>query len=59
MILGLLSPTAIILCLIGVIIGIIFGAIPGMTATMAIAVFLPVTYAYPLTESLALLLDYM
>ena len=56
MILGLLSPTAIILCLIGVIIGIIFGAIPGMTATMAVAVFLPVTYAYPLTESLALLL---
>ncbi len=53
---GLLSPTAIILCIVGVVIGIIFGAIPGMTATMAIAVFLPVTYAYPLIESLALLL---
>ena len=41
---------------IGLIVGILFGAIPGMTATMAIAVFLPITYAYPLTTSLFLLL---
>ncbi len=26
---------------LGVFVGIIFGAIPGMTATMAIAIFLP------------------
>lgn len=56
MILGLLSPMALVLCAIGVMIGIIFGAIPGMTATMAVAVFLPLTYAYNLTESLALLI---
>lgn len=42
--------------LLGVIVGIIFGAIPGMTATMAIAIFLPLTYAYDLTTSLYLLL---
>lgn len=41
---------------VGVFIGIIFGAIPGMTATMAVAVFLPLTYAYDLTTSLFLLL---
>jgi putative tricarboxylic transport membrane protein len=40
----------------GVLIGIIFGAVPGMTATMAIAVFLPLTYAYSLHTSLFLLL---
>ena len=41
---------------IGLMVGIFFGAVPGMTATMAIAVFLPITYAYPLTTSLFLLL---
>lgn len=41
---------------VGVLVGIVFGAIPGMTATMAIAVFLPLTYAYDLTTSLFLLL---
>ncbi|SHE80154.1 tripartite tricarboxylate transporter permease [Alkalibacter saccharofermentans] len=45
-----------ILILLGVVGGIIFGAIPGMTATMALAVFLPLTYAFDLTESLALLI---
>lgn len=42
--------------LLGVTVGIVFGAIPGMTATMAIAIFLPLTYAYDLTTSLYLLL---
>ncbi|WP_313164630.1 tripartite tricarboxylate transporter permease [Sedimentibacter sp.] len=46
----------ILVALLGVIIGIIFGALPGMTATMAIAIFLPLTYAYDLTTSLYLLL---
>ncbi|MDO4749665.1 MAG: tripartite tricarboxylate transporter permease [Eubacteriales bacterium] len=41
---------------LGVVMGIIFGAIPGMTATMAVAVFLPLTYAYDLQTSLILLL---
>lgn len=46
----------ILMALLGVVVGIIFGAIPGMTATMAVAVFLPLTYAYDLTTSLFLLL---
>ncbi|MBR0567564.1 tripartite tricarboxylate transporter permease [Azoarcus sp. L1K30] len=41
---------------LGVLIGIIFGAIPGMTATMAVAVCLPMTYALDLNHGLALLL---
>ena len=46
----------LVMSFIGVVIGIIFGALPGMTATMAIAIFLPLTYAYDLTTSLFLLL---
>lgn len=42
--------------ILGVVIGIIFGALPGMTATMAVAIFLPLTYAYDINTSLYLLL---
>ena len=41
---------------LGVVAGIVFGAIPGMTATMAVAVFLPMTYAYDMDTALFLLL---
>ncbi|MBR0151508.1 MAG: tripartite tricarboxylate transporter permease [Synergistaceae bacterium] len=44
------------LALLGTAVGIIFGAIPGMTATMAVAVFLPMTYAFSLVPALYLLL---
>ncbi len=46
----------LIMAVLGVGVGIIFGALPGMTATMAIAIFLPLTYAYDLNTSLFLLL---
>ncbi len=52
----ILTMPHIIMGFIGVVVGIIFGAIPGMTATMAVAVFLPLTYAYDLMTSLFLLL---
>lgn len=45
-----------LLCVLGVGVGIVFGALPGMTATMAIAVFLPITYAYDMGAALYLLL---
>lgn len=48
--------TYILVSLFGVIAGIVFGAVPGMTATMAVAVFLPMTYAYDLQTALFLLL---
>lgn len=48
--------THILIAAFGVTIGIIFGAIPGMTATMAVATFLPLTYAYDMEMALYLLL---
>ncbi len=51
-----LDLTYYLLVALGVLIGIIFGAIPGMTATMAVAVCLPMTYALDLNHGLALLL---
>ena len=53
---SLFSPMSFVLMAIGVTGGIVFGAIPGMTATMALAVFLPLTYAFDIYNSLALLI---
>ena len=44
------------LAFVGVVVGIVFGAVPGMTATMALAVFLPLTYAYEMIPALYLLI---
>lgn len=52
----LAEPISIVWCFIGVIIGIIFGSIPGLTATMAIAIFLPVTYTLSAINSISLLI---
>lgn len=51
-----IGPEYLTVALLGVVIGIIFGAIPGMTATMAVATFLPLTYAYSMEMALYLLL---
>ena len=52
----MISIAHILIAALGVVAGIVFGAIPGMTATMAVAVFLPMTYAYDLNMALYLLL---
>lgn len=54
--LSLISPLFLSLVVGGTFVGIIFGAIPGMTATMAVAVCLPLTYSLGLENGLALLL---
>lgn len=46
----------ILMAALGVAVGIVFGAVPGMTATMAVAVFLPLTYAFDMNTALYLLL---
>ncbi len=51
-----LTPTGIFLQLIGVAVGIVFGALPGLSATMAIALFLPVTYAMTSSNAMTLLM---
>ena len=52
----LLDPLFLGLIVSGTMMGIVFGAIPGMTATMAVAVCLPLTYSLGLVNGLALLL---
>ena len=45
-----------ILCMVvGVFVGIIFGCIPGLSATMALAMFLPVTYSMDTVTAIVLL----
>ena len=51
-----ITPLFLSLIVGGTFVGIIFGAIPGMTATMAVAVCLPLTYSLGLENGLALLL---
>jgi putative tricarboxylic transport membrane protein len=52
----IITPMFLSLIVGGTLVGIIFGAIPGMTATMAVAVCLPLTYSLGLDNGLALLL---
>ncbi|MBN9669625.1 tripartite tricarboxylate transporter permease [Roseibium aggregatum] len=52
----LVTPLFLSLIVGGTLVGIIFGAIPGMTATMAVAICLPITYSLGLENGLALLL---
>ena len=52
----LLNPWNILLIFVGTLIGIVFGAIPGLTATMAISICLPLTYSMNQFESLSLLM---
>ncbi len=41
-----IQPMSLLLIVIGVIIGITFGAMPGLSSTMAVALFLPLTYSF-------------
>ena len=43
------------LVLFGTVVGIIFGAIPGLTSTMAVALFLPITYTLGPAAGISLL----
>ena len=45
---SILNPYCLLLILLGVLLGIVFGAIPGLSATMAIALCLPLTYGMAL-----------
>jgi putative tricarboxylic transport membrane protein len=50
------APFCLLVNLIGVIIGIAFGALPGLSATMALVLFLPLTYRMELYPSFALMI---
>lgn len=51
-----IGVTQILMAFFGVVVGMVFGAVPGMTATMALAVFLPLTYSFDMITALYLLL---
>ena len=50
------NPLSLLFIFCGVLVGIIFGAIPGLTATMAIALGLPLTYGMSPLNGISLLL---
>ncbi|MFE9274333.1 tripartite tricarboxylate transporter permease [Paenibacillus glucanolyticus] len=50
------QPEVILLLIGGVIIGIIIGALPGLTATMGVALFLPVTFGMDAVTGVLLLI---
>lgn len=52
----LLNPGAILWVFVGTFVGVVFGSIPGLTATMAIAMFLPMTYGMVATQGQATLI---
>lgn len=53
---AIMQPGTLILMIAGTAIGILFGALPGLTATMAVALFLPVTYGMKPAMGLAILI---
>ncbi|MGE4282862.1 MAG: tripartite tricarboxylate transporter permease [Clostridia bacterium] len=52
---SVLSVEIFLLMLIGVTVGIVFGAIPGLSATMALALCLPMTYSMDVIPAMSLL----
>ena len=54
--LAIMNIKTIFLIAVGVSLGIVFGAIPGMTATMGIALCLPITFGMSPVEGMSLLI---
>jgi len=51
----LLAPTTLIAMVVGTVIGIAVGALPGLSATMGIAVLIPVTFTMPPVAALGMI----
>ncbi|GHV53829.1 transporter [Deltaproteobacteria bacterium] len=54
---AILTPMCLFLIMGGVAVGIIFGSIPGLSATMAVALFLPVSFSLGPLEGMTLLVS--
>lgn len=54
---GILSPMSILLIFMGVGVGIVFGSMPGLSAAMAVALFLPVTFSMEASMGMTLLVS--
>ncbi|MGI6095460.1 MAG: tripartite tricarboxylate transporter permease [Lachnospiraceae bacterium] len=53
--LTVLTPSTLLMLIMGVAVGIVFGAIPGLSASMAIALFLPMTFSMEVTNGICTL----
>lgn len=51
----LLDPVCLMLILMGVVVGIIFGAVPGLSSTMALILFLPMSFGLEPMRGISLL----
>ena len=51
------TPATLLIMLGGVTLGIIFGAMPGLSAAMAVALCLPISYGLPAIQGIALLVS--
>lgn len=51
------TPGILAFMVLGTTVGILFGAMPGLTATLAVAIFLPIVYTQDTTTAIALLLS--
>lgn len=54
---GLANPMSVLLLFAGVTVGIVFGSIPGLSGSMAVALFLPVTFAMDSGNAFTLLVS--
>lgn len=53
---GLLTSSAMLYLLGGALLGLIFGAIPGLTATLAVVILIPLTYSLDTVAGVAMLI---
>lgn len=53
---NVLNPVVLLIIILGVFLGVIIGALPGLTATMGVAVLLPVTFSMDPLPGLLLLI---
>lgn len=53
----MLNVSTIAFMLLGTVVGIVFGALPGMSATLAVAIFIPLTYKMDVVVGIPLLIS--
>jgi putative tricarboxylic transport membrane protein len=53
---AIFTPSVMFLIIVGVTAGIVIGALPGLTATMGVALLIPLTFGRPPLESLSMLM---
>jgi len=50
------TPTALLFIALGTLVGLAFGALPGLSSTMALAIFTPLTFGFAPTDAIVFLI---